>query len=76
MKCSGNQICRLRRTSFGDTPYCACPDGTSGTNCQRKLPPATFGPNSVAVIQVPTQSDSREGEFSLEFTFRKSAIKY
>lgn len=69
MKCSGNQVCRVRRTSFGDTPFCSCPDGTFGSNCQRKLPPATFGPNSVAVIQAPTPSDE-ENSFSLEFTFR------
>lgn len=70
MKCSDNQVCRLRRTSFGDTPYCSCPEGTFGFKCQRKLPPATFGPNSVAVIQAPTYSENREEEFSLEFTFR------
>ena len=84
MRCNNNHVCRLRRSLYGDVPYCACPHETIGALCQQKAPAVTLSPASVALVQAPvaaaaaaaaasstqTTAAAAQSGFSVEFAFR------
>ncbi|CAD5234684.1 unnamed protein product [Bursaphelenchus xylophilus] len=68
VSCQEGQICRLRRTSKNDVPFCSCPPGLSGEGCNQRTPEASFNESSVVIIQV--LADHKLDTHWIQFRFR------
>uniref|UniRef100_A0A914ED71 Protein crumbs n=1 Tax=Acrobeloides nanus TaxID=290746 RepID=A0A914ED71_9BILA len=72
LRCANGQVCRLRRTRKGDVPFCGCPPGLSGLDCQTPTI-ATFKSSSIFIRQTSQMLPNlRSGSqtYSLELSFR------